>query len=141
MIVRCLGVGILWLWNRFCFFRGFTLGLFAISVELVLLGSILCWLGRSVFGGRVMKLFLFFIIEYIHKLLQNLFVLNIHTGIHVLVVFLKFFFGFGRSLLGLRFVFEFISRRGDGIIFIFVIWLLFVSFLCQFCSVVSCAIC
>lgn len=137
----CLGVGILWLWNGLCFFRGFTLGFFGISVELVLLGSILSWLGRRVFGWRVMKLFLFFIIEYIHKFSQNLFVLNVHTGIHVLVVFLKFFFGFGLSLLGLRFVFVFISRRGDGIIFIFDIWLLFVIFLCEFCGVVSGAIC
>ncbi len=137
IIGRRFGVWILWLWNGLCFFRGFTLRFFDISVELVLLGSVLSWLGRKVFGWRVMKLFLFFIIEYIHKFLQNLFVLNVHTCIHVLVVLFKFFFGFCRSLLRLRFVFEFISRRGDGIIFIFVIWLLFVSFLCEFCGVVS----
>ncbi len=69
IIRRCLGVGILWLWNGLCFFRGFTLRFFGISVESVLLGSILSWLGRRVFGWRVMKLFLFFVIEYIHKFL------------------------------------------------------------------------
>jgi len=73
-----------------------------------------CWLSR---------LFLFLIIQYIHKFLKNLFVLNIHTCIHVLIILLKLLFGFISSCrildILLRFLVKIVCRWRDGV-FVFI---------------------
>lgn len=73
------------------------------------------WLGR---------LLLFLVIENVHKLFKNLLVLNVHTGIHMLIIFLQFLF---RFIIGscrvldilLRLFFIIISGRRDWV-FIFI---------------------
>lgn len=120
-----------------------VLSFFSIKVVLVLmLGNVSvlgCWGRWYVFRWRMMQFLFFLIIKNIHKLLENLLVFHVHTGIHMLVVFFKFLFCFGRSLLCHRLIFILVRWRRDCVIFIFIniLILIFVCLLCEFCSIRS----
>lgn len=70
------------------------------------------------------RLLLFLVIKNVHELFENLLVLNVHTGIHMLIIFLQFLFCF---IIGscrvldilLRLFFIIISGRRDWV-FIFI---------------------
>lgn len=72
----------------------FGMSFFCLTVVSVLILGWYASILLSYYGAfcRLSRFLLFLVIKNVHKLLENFLVLNVHTGIHMLIIFLQLLF-------------------------------------------------